>query len=312
MGRLSTLRIVDPVLTGLAIGFSNSQLVGNVLMPFAECPNESGKIPIFGRDAFKIYDTLRAPRGASNTMDPSDVTSIDVGYDEHDLQYPIDYRERAEAAFPLESMATDTVTEAIALKREKAIADMAQNAANYGTANKIALSGNSCFSDKVNSDPTGVISDGKEAIRQKIGRKPNTAVIGAQSMLTMANHPQFIDKIKYVQKGIVNVSILAELLDIENVVVGEAVFQNELLGQFGDVWGDNIVLAYVAPQTASRGPIRYANTPSYGYTLRKPGFPQVDSYLAHGGKVQLVRNTDFYRPYITWAEAGYLISNTKA
>ena len=73
-----------------------------------------------------------------------------------------------------------------------------------------------------------------------------------------------------------------------------------------------IVLAYVAPQTASRGPIRYANTPSYGYTLRKPGFPQVDSYLAHGGKVQLVRNTDFYRPYITWAEAGYLISNTKA
>ena len=58
--------------------------------------------------------------------------------------------------------------------------------------------------------------------------------------------------------------------------------------------------------------IRYANTPSYGYTLRKPGFPQVDSYLAHGGKVQLVRNTDFYRPYITWAEAGYLISNTKA
>ena len=144
------------------------------------------------------------------------------------------------------------------------------------------------------------------------GRKPNTAVIGAQSMLTLANHPQFIDKIKYVQKGIVNVSILAELLDIENVVVGEAVFQNELLGQFGDVWLDNIVLAYVAPQTASRGPIRYANTPSYGYTLRKPGFPQVDSYLAHGGKVQLVRNTDFYRPYITWAEAGYLIQNTKA
>ena len=95
-------------------------------------------------------------------------------------------------------------------------------------------------------------------------------------------------------------------------MVGEAVCQNELLGQFGDLWLDNIVLAYVAPQTASRGPIRYANTPSYGYTLRKPGFPQVDSYLAHGGKVQLVRNTDFYRPYITWAEAGYLISNTKA
>lgn len=312
MGRLSTLRIVDPVLTGLAIGFSNNALVGNVLMPFAECPNESGKIPIFGKDAFKIYDTLRAPRAASNTMDPSDGSSIDVGYDEHDLQYPIDYRERAEAAFPLESMATDMVTEAIALKREKAIADMAQNAANYAASNKIALSGTSCFSDKVNSDPIGVVTDGKEAIRQRIGRKPNTAIIGATAMAVLENHPQFIDKIKYVMKGIVDTRILAELLGIDNVVVGEAVFQNELLGQFGDVWGDNIVLAYVRPQTAAQGPIRYANTPSFGYTLRKPGFPQVDAYLAHGGKVELVRNTDFYRPYITWAEAGYLIANAKA
>lgn len=312
MGRLSTLRIVDPVLTGLAIGFSNSTLVADQLLPFAECPNESGKIPVFGKDAFKIYDTLRAPRAASNTMEPSDVGTIDVGYDEHDLQYPIDYREKAEAAFPLESMATDTVTEAIALKREKAVADMVQNPANYGTNNKIALSGTSCFSDKVNSDPIGVITDGKEAVRQKIGMRPNTAVIGASAMVTLVNHPQFIDKIKYVQKGIVDISVLSQLLGIDNVVVGEAVFQNELLGQFGDVWSDNIVLAYVRPRSPSHGAIRYANQPSFGYTLRKPGFPQVDSYLGHGGKVQFVRNTDFYRPYITWAEAGYLIQNAKA
>ena len=243
-------------------------------------------------------------------MDPSDVSTVDAGYDEHDLAYPIDYREKAEAAFPLEAMATDTVTEAIALKREKGIADLVQNPANYGAGNKVVLSGSSRFSDPT-SDPTGVVRVGKEAVRQKIGQKPNTLVIGAQTMSVLEYHPQLVDKIKYVQKGIVDTAILAEIFGVPNVVVGGAVFQNEILGAFGDVWQDNMVLAYVAPRPAGGG-IRYVNKPSFGYTMRKPAYPQVDTYLGEGGKVEYVRNTDFFRSYITWAEAGYLIFDTNA
>ena len=59
MSRLSSLRVVDPVLTNLAIGYSNTQTVGEVLCPFVEVEKEAGKIPKFGKEAFKIsYTTL--------------------------------------------------------------------------------------------------------------------------------------------------------------------------------------------------------------------------------------------------------------
>jgi len=49
MGRLSNLRVVDPVLTNLSVGYSNADLVGDVLFPFVPVDKEGGKIPKFAR-----------------------------------------------------------------------------------------------------------------------------------------------------------------------------------------------------------------------------------------------------------------------
>lgn len=112
-----------------------------------------------------------------NRINPEDIGSVDVAMDEHDLEYPIDYREDAESAFPLQARATNTVVEGIRLRHEVMVADMVQNPANYAVGNKIALSGASRFTDAT-SDPEGVISDGKAAVRAKIVKEPNTMVIG--------------------------------------------------------------------------------------------------------------------------------------
>ena len=73
MGRLSNLRVVDPVLTNLSVGYSNADLVGDVLFPFVPVDKEGGKIPKFGKEAFKIYNTERALRARSNRINPEDV-----------------------------------------------------------------------------------------------------------------------------------------------------------------------------------------------------------------------------------------------
>ena len=54
MGRLSKLRVVDPVLTNLATGYTNEQFVGDQLMPFVLVDKEGGKIPLFGKEHFKV------------------------------------------------------------------------------------------------------------------------------------------------------------------------------------------------------------------------------------------------------------------
>jgi hypothetical protein len=306
MGRLSNLRVVDPVLTNLSVGYSNADLVGDVLFPFVPVDKEGGKIPKFGKEAFKIYNTERALRAKSNRINPEDVDSVTVSLDEHDLEYPIDYRESDEAAFPLEAHATHVVTEGIRLRHEKKVADLAQNTANYAASNKIVLAGTSRFTDKANSDP--IASSGTEGSRAGRSQVPNTAVIGAASWKAIKQHPQFLERIKYSMKGVLTVELLKEILEVERFVVGRAVYSSDT-GTFGDLWGDNIVLAYVAQQR--QGAERTPYEPSFGYTLRKKGMPQIDK-RTEDGKLELVRNTDNFGVYLLGAEAGFLIADTNA
>ena len=306
MGRLSTLRVVDPVLTNLAIGYTNAALVAETLMPFVYTDKEGGKIPKFGKEAFKIYRTERALRAESNRMSPEDIGSVDVVLDEHDLEYPIDYREAAESAFPLQRLAVNTVTEAIRLRHEFMVASIVQNPNSYGVGNKLILSGTSQFTHK-DSDPEGVVDDAKDAVSAKIAKDPNTMVIGKSAWRALKRHPQLKAILSDDRSRLVQLADLREIFEIENIVVGKAIKADDR-GATSDIWGDNIVLAYV-PQNKSEQ--RSEFEPSFGYTLRKRGQPVVDTRVPDG-KVELVRNTDIFRPYLLGAEAGYLIGDTNA
>lgn len=306
MGRLSKLRVVDPVLTNLATGYTNEALVGDRLMPFVLVDKEGGKIPLFGMDHFKVYNTERALRAKSNRINPADVGGVDVALDEHDLEYPIDYREDAESAFPLQAAGTNAVVEGIRLRHEKMVADLVQNPANYGAGNKIALTGTSCFSDPA-SDPEGVVSDAKAAVRAKVVKEPNTMVIGYSAWRVMKRHAQLKAILSDTRPRLVQLADLREIFEIENIVVGKAVVASDA-GVTSDIWGDNLVLAYVP---ASAGNARSPYEPSFGYTLRKKGNPIVDT-RTEDGKIELIRNTDIFRPFLLGADAGYLISNTNA
>lgn len=303
MGRLSKLRVVDPVLTNLATGYSNAQLVGDQLMPFVLVDKEGGKIPLFGKEHFKAYSTERALRAKSNRINPEDIGEVDVALDEHDLEYPIDYREDAESAFPLQARATNTVVEGIRLRHELKVAEMTQNAANYGAGNKITLSGTSQFSH-ASSDPEGVISDAKAAVRAKVVKEPNTMVIGYQAWRSMKRNAQLKAILSDTRTRLVQLADLREIFEIENIVIGRGVWANDA-GTTVDVWGDNIVLAYVP---GAGGGERSPYEPSFGYTLRKRGNPVVDT-RTEDGKLELIRNTDIFRPYLLGADAGYLISD---
>ena len=307
MGRLSKLRVVDPVLTSLAVGYTNEQFVGDQLLPFVLVDKEGGKIPLFGREHFKVYATERALRAKSNRINPEDIGSVDVAMDEHDLEFPIDYREEAESAYPLQASATNAVVEGIRLRHEVMVADIVQNPASYAVGNKIALSGASRFTDNT-SDPEGVVSDAKAAVRAKIVKEPNTMVIGYAAWRVLKRHPQLKALLSDTRSRLVQLADLREIFEIENIVVGRAVRASDA-GVTSDIWGDNIVLAYVPTGKAAGDRSPYE--PSFGYTLRKRGNPVVDT-RTEDGKIELIRNTDIFRPFLLGADAGYLISDTNA
>lgn len=305
-GTLAQRRMVDPVLTELARGYSNANFIASTVFPIVPVVKESGKIPQFNKESFKIHNTERAIRARSNRISPDVHSSIDYVLTEHDLEYPIDYRELEEDIMPLKIHATNVVADGIALRHEKMCADLLQNTASYPSGSKITLAGADQFSDPT-SDPIVTFDYAKNAVRQKIAKSPNVLVLGAATFNALKNHPSITDKIKFTQHAIVTPELLRNLLGFDKLVIGQAVFENTP-GTLSDIWEDFAGLYYV-PQVSKEHRSYYE--PSFGYTLRKSKNPIIDTY-EEAGKVMLIRNTDIFIPKIVGSDAGYLINDCVA
>lgn len=307
--RTDELRMVDPVLSTIAQGYSNAALISEALFPIVNVSKSKMKIPVFGKEAFYLRAVDRALRADSNRIPASEISLIDFETQEKDLEMALDHLEQEEAGNLEQYMGqiTKTLADSIALSREKYVADISQNASNYATGMKTVITTGDAFDDYTNTtDPIEVIKDGMEAVRNKIGKFPNTMVLGETVFRTIMGHPKILDKIKYSSLGKATKEILKELTDISNIAVGLSVYTNDGTS-FTDIWQDNIVLAYVDANEKGR---RSEFNPSYGYTFRRQGMPEVDTYLENGGKIKILRYTDNYLVKVTAQDAAYLISDT--
>jgi len=304
MPPLNQLRVVDPVLTNVALGYTNAEFIADALFPILPNQKRGGKIVKFGKEAFKLYTTLRAMRAKSKRIDWDNIPMITLALEDHTLEGPIDDEELTEQSNPidLQIRTLNTVTEAIQLEREKTAADLAQDLANYPAGNKVTLAGAAQWNDAA-STPISDINTGREAVRSKIGRYPNTLMIGPIVFNRLGEHASIIDKIKYTQRGIVTADLLAALFSVDRVVVGKAVWSDQA-GVFTDIWGKHAILAWVPPGVGKE-------IPSFGYTPRLVGKPQVFRYREEP-KLEIIYAEDVYQVLITTSEAGYFVQNAVA
>lgn len=307
MSTLKKKRVVDQVLTSIARGFTNASHVAVYLFPIVTVSKEGGKIPEFTKEAFKIYNTERAIRAKSNRINPENRNEIDYVLTEHDLEYPIDYREVDEDMLPLRLHATNVVTDGISLRLEKLAADIVQDLTTYPAGNKVTLAAGDKFTN-TSSNPFTVFETAKEAIRAKIAQRPNVCVIGASAYSALKEHPAVLDRIKYTQQAVITPELLRQLFDFSKLYVADAVYADDS-GTFNDIWSDNVIIAFV-PGADKDVPRSYYQ-PAFGYTLRKKNNPVVDAYT-EGGKVEIIRNTDLFVPKVVGSDAGYLINDTNA
>ena len=250
MGRVDELRI-NAYLSEVARGYRNNAFVADVLFPTIYSEKEKIDIFQFNKEAFNIYDTERAIRANSNVISPQGFKKHTTTLTEHDLSYPIDYREEQEAEkVKLQLHATNVVTNGLQLEHEKACADLVQDPNNYSSDNKRILSGTSCFNWST-SDPQGIIDDAKDAVSSKIAQDPNTMVIGQEAWRLLKRHPKLKDLISDNTNKLVTLNLLKEIFEIENIVIGKSIFADKN-GNFVRIWKDNIVLAYVPNLGASR------------------------------------------------------------
>ncbi len=307
MSRLQLLRIVDAVLTNLAAGYINDEFIADSILPRVPVTKEGGKVPLFGKAQFIEHRTERAIRGATNVRDPEGVKTLDYVLTEYDIATRLDYREKQEADFQIDAVETANTMEILRLGHELRVARMVQNPATYVPGNTITLAGADQFTNPA-SDPLGVVLDAKAAVRSQIVREPNTLWMGYSTYLTLLRHPQLVGLLSTNKDRILTDDELKRFLRVDNLVVGKAVTSTD--GEtVTDIWGDNMGLTYTAREVDGQ---RSYRVPSFGYTLVKQGWPQVDRYQESGGKVEFIRATEINDAFVLSKGAGFLISNTNA
>lgn len=305
-------RVVDPVLSTVAQGYQNSEMVASALFPSVSVPLRGGNIISFGKEAFMLYGSQRAP--GENTR------RVQFGYSgspfvlsDYSLEglLPIENLQEAQNSIPIDksALALNGVLSIMALRLEKQSADIARTAATYAANNKLVLSGTAQWSDFSGvSNPVKVIEAAKEAVRAAIGKRPNTIVMGALVMASLKQHPIIVDRVKYTGRDIATPELLAMLFGVERVLVGEAIYSNDAGTAFTDVWGKDVVIAYT-----NTAPVASAGAPSYGYTYQLDGYPVAEEpYYDRNTKSWIFPVTRAEAPVMASAAAGFLIQNAVA
>lgn len=301
----SQARVVDPILTTVAQGYKNAEMVGGALFPAVPVTQRGGKIVKFTREDFRLYATGRAP-GANTKRVQYGYGSDPYALEQHALEgvVPFEIMQEANQA-PGINMATVAIRKTqniIALRNEKAQADLATDATKYAAANKVTLAGAAQWSDDA-SAPSKDIEAARDAIRAKTGRYPNKVVLGARVFSKLKTHPAIVDRIKYTGRDVVTADLLAALWEVEKVEIGKAVYE-DAAGALVDVWGKFVVVAFT-----ELGSLADMGVPSYGYTYQLGGYPIVETpYQDRNAKSWVYPVTDELSPVMAAADAGYLIS----
>lgn len=301
-------RVIDPILSTVAQGYKNADFVGMNLFPYVPVQQRGGKIISFRREDFRLYATGRTP-GANTKRVQFGYDSGSYALDQHALEGVVPFELMEEAnAVPGINLGTGAVAKTqdiIGLRLEKAQADLATTAGNYGASNKVTLSGTSQWSDLTSgvSNPVKDIETAKEAIRSQIGKRPNTVLMGAAAWAKLRQHPLIIDRIKYTGRDSATPELIANLFGVKSVLVGDALYE-DAAGALADVWGKFVVIAYT-----ELGGIADMGRPTYGYTYRLGGYPLVEvPYQDRNAKSWIYPVTDEVSPVIAGATGGYLIS----
>lgn len=302
---LSAARVVDPILSTVAQGYQNNELIFPVLFPVVPVEQRGGNIIEFGREDFRLYATARAPGAATRR--------VEFGYSgkpyalvDHSLEGKLPYEIMQEAnAVPgidLGKIAVIKTQNIIQLGNELRAAALATDAGRYAVSNKVTLAGTSQWSH-ADSDPSRAVQTAVDAVRGAVGKRANTVVLGPRVWSALKQHPRLIDRIKYTGRDSLTLDMLATLWEVQRVVVGDAVFEDDA-GAIRDAWGNFAVVAYT-----DRSGLNDGGLPSYGYTYRLRNYPLVETpYSDRNAKSWIYPVTDSLAPVIACANAGYLVS----
>lgn len=301
---------IDTALTNVSVAYKNGAFISDIIAPPVNVKKQSDKYFVYdaARERLRETDDKRAPGAEAHEVDFA-LSADNYFCDDHALVsvIPDEERSNADVAIEPDIERTEFLTDKIALNKEIALADaILESSAIPGDT----LSGTSQWSDYTNtatSDPVKAIEAKKADIQEAAQVAPNTLVLPYEVYQKVRFHPKVVEKIQYVRMSVATPQILAELFDVERVLVPKSFKNTAKRGQsaaLSYIWGKNAMLLYVPPRPALR-------TVSFAYSFIWTAEGSVSGYLveswrANNRKADMIRVQRYYDQKFIAPSACYL------
>jgi len=302
---------IQPELTAIAIAYRNTRLIADEVLPRVPVGKQEFKyLKHTLAEGFTVPDTRVGRKSRPNEVEFSATeetsSTEDFGLDDPIPQVDLD---NAPPNYDPRGRAVEGIMNLVELDREVRVAGMVFDANQYGAANKITLSGTSQFSDFANSDPLEVIMTGLDALVMR----PTIMVIGRPAFSVLCRHPKIVKAVNgnSGDSGIVQRRAIAELFELEDVLVGEAWVNTARKGQavtMARTWGKHIALLRRDKTAHTRSGATFGLTAQFGGRIAG-STPDKDIGLRGGERV---RAGESVKELITAADLGYMIVDAVA
>jgi hypothetical protein len=300
---------IHPTYTAIALAYKNKAFIADEVMPRVRVGTEEFTYYKWDTDNFKIPD-LTVGRTSMIQRDNISATELSSKTADYALEIPVPQKDIDQAPAGLDPLgaAAERIAAKLATAREKRVADIVFNAANYkATTNKATLSSTSQWSH-ADSDPIKAILEAMDGMLVR----PNIMVVGRQVYTALMRHPKLVAA-SHGNSGLYGLagkSFLADLFELQDIYVGEAFIDSTKKGQTQSMarcWGKHAALLY--RETGAT-----VGTMTYGFTAQfndRVAMQWEDRNIGlYGGK--MIRVGESVKELMTANDLGYLFTDAAA
>lgn len=256
------------LLTGASVQYKNDSYIAQNVFPALTVSNELDRVAVYGLDAFYMPETLRA--NGSPAKEVGHTYSFTSYYlQTHALREAVTDRDakNADAPINVEVDAVQNITDRLMLRMEYETAKVCFTTTTWGLNDTLVSLTSWRYNTTTSGDPAVNAYSAAAAMVRNSQKRPNKCVIGYTTYQLLANHVLLLDRIKWSQTGKVTEQLIASLFDVDQLLVGSALYAGYgegLAWTTTSVWTNKALFMWTPASAGLR-------TPSAGYMLQQGG-----------------------------------------
>jgi hypothetical protein len=305
------IQVVDPVLTNLLVGYmqADDRFVASKVFPYVSVDKQSFTYYSFSKKYWFLDNMqVRAP-GGSFARQGYGVGSATGQALMYGLEHPIADEARANSQLPmgLEQAGLRWLAQQSLIRKERAFS------ADFMVTGVWATDDNNSTTDWDDfsaGDPVSDILTARRTISNNTGYDANTVVLGYIVHNALINHPDIIDRVKYVKAATIATveSALADCFGLSNYFVGKASWNSANEGQTfsaSAIIDDDALVCYVTP---TPGVMSASAGYSFGWE-GGGGAGTIGSYRDQSVKSDILQHSEAWDQKAVATDVGYFFAD---